>query len=163
MLVSLIDGLKGLLATIPDQRTGENTVYDMAGIGLAAFATLFIQSPSFLAQQTAPARGGGTSNCQTLFQIARVPTDNCIRELLDPVTPGRRFPMFPVTPAVLVAGGGPAPFQRLCGHVLIALDGTSVFPLAETLVSELFVAQACQRQDGAFSSDGFGRHGRARA
>ena len=56
----LIDGLKGLCATFPDQRTGENTVYDMTDIGMAAFATFFMQSPSFLAQQTALARGRGT-------------------------------------------------------------------------------------------------------
>ena len=53
VLCSLIDSLKGLCATFPDQRKGENTVYDMADIGLAAFATFFMQSPSFLAQQTA--------------------------------------------------------------------------------------------------------------
>jgi hypothetical protein len=127
VLESLIDDLKGLCATCPDLRTGENTVYDMADIGLAAFATFFMQSPSFLAQQTALARGRGTSNCQTLFQMARIPTDNHIRALLDPVPPQQLFPMFSRALAALVAGGGLAPFQRLGGHVLIALDGTEYF------------------------------------
>ena len=120
-------GFKGLCARFPDHRTGENTVYDMSDIGMAAFATFFMQSPSFLAQQTALARGRGTSNCQTLFQMARIPTDNCMRSLLDPVPPQQLFPMFSRSLAALVAGGGLTPFQRLGGHVLIALDGTEYF------------------------------------
>ena len=127
VLESLIAAFKGLSATFPDQRTGENTVYDMSDIGMAAFATFFMQSPSFLAQQTALARGRGTSNCQTLFQMARIPTDNCMRSLLDPVPPQQLFPMFSRSLAALVAGGGLTPFQRLGGHVLIALDGTEYF------------------------------------
>ncbi len=127
VLETLIDGLKGLFAAFPDERTGENTVYHMADVGIAVFATFFMQSPSFLAQQTALARGRGTSNCPTLFQMARIPTDNRIRALLDPVPPQRLFPMFPRNLAALVAGGGLAPFQRLGGHVLIALDGTEYF------------------------------------
>lgn len=127
VLESLIAAFKGLSATFPDERTGENTVYDMADIGLAAFATFFMQSPSFLAQQTALARGRGTSNCQTLFQMERIPTDNCIRGLLDPVPPQQLFPMFSLNLAALEAGGGLSSFQRLGGHVLIALDGTEYF------------------------------------
>ena len=124
VLAPLIDGFKSLCATFSDQRKGENTVYDMADAGMAAFSTFFMQSPSFLAQQTALARGRGTSNCQTLFQMVRIPTDNCIRSLLDPVPPETLYPMFAQTLATLEAGGGLSSFQRLGGHVLIALDGT---------------------------------------
>ena len=127
VLEQLITAFKALCAIFPDQRKGENTVYEMADIGLAAFATFFMQSPSFLAQQTALARGRGTSNCQTLFQMARIPTDNCIRGLLDPVPPRQLFPMFSHSLAALEAGGGLSTFRRLGGHVLIALDGTEYF------------------------------------
>ena len=127
VLAPLIDGFKSLCATFPDQRKGENTVYDMTDVGLAAFSTFFMQSPSFLAQQTALARGRGTSNCQTLFQMVRIPTDNCIRSLLDPVPPQMLYPMFDQTLAALEAGGGLASFRRLSGHVLIALDGSEYF------------------------------------
>ena len=127
VLASLITAFKGLCATFPDPRKGENCVYDMVDIGMAAFATFFMQSPSFLAQQTALARGRGTSNCQTLFQMTRIPTDNHIRALLDPVPPQQLFAMFSHTLAALEAGGGLVPFQRLGGHVLIALDGTEYF------------------------------------
>ena len=131
----LITGLRALCAVFPDGRTGDNAVYSMADFGMAAFACFFMQSPSFLAQQAALARGRGTSNCRTLFQIDRTPCDNSIRAMLDPVPPETLFPMFGQTLAALEAGGGLAPFQRLGGHpgtgsgasVLIALDGTEYF------------------------------------
>ena len=87
VLESLIKGFKALIATFPDRRKGENTIYDMTDIGLAAFATFFMQSPSFLAQQTALARGRGTSNCQSLFAMDKIPSDNHIRSMPDPVPP----------------------------------------------------------------------------
>jgi hypothetical protein len=126
-LESLIGGLKALFATLPDRRRGENTVYAMADIAMAAFSTFFMQSPSFLAQQTALARGRGTSNCQTLFAMEKIPTDNHIRSMLDPVPPETLLPAFGATFAALEKGGGLATFQRLGGHVLIALDGTEYF------------------------------------
>jgi hypothetical protein len=88
-LESLIGVLRALCATLSDRRRGENTVYAMADIAMAAFSTFFMQSPSFLAQQTALAHGRGTSNCQTLFAMDKIPTDNHIRSMLDPVPPRR--------------------------------------------------------------------------
>ena len=93
-LESLIAGFKALCATLPDRRRGENTVYDMTDICMAAFSVFFMQSPSFLALQTALQRGRGTSNCQTLFGMERIPTDNHIRTMLDPVPPETLFTMF---------------------------------------------------------------------
>ena len=127
VLESLIAGMKALCATLPDRRRGENTVYEMTDIGMAAFATFFMQSPSFLARQTALARGRGTSNCRTLFAMDKIPSDNHIRSMLDPVLPETLLPMFGQTLAALEHGGGLSALQRLGGHVLIALDGTEYF------------------------------------
>jgi hypothetical protein len=126
-LESLIIALKALLVTLPDRRQGDNTMYAMGDFGMAAFSVFFTQSPSFLSHQTALARGRGTSNCQTLFGMEQIPTDNQIRTMLDPVPPQRLFPMFGSTLAALEAGGGLDAFRRLDGHVLIALDGTEYF------------------------------------
>lgn len=52
-------------------------------------AILHMQSPSFLARQTASTRGRGTSKGQTLFQMAGIPTANGIRSLLAPLPPCR--------------------------------------------------------------------------
>ena len=127
VLESLIVGLQTLCATLPDRRKGVNGTYAMADIAMAAFATFFMQSPSFLARQTALARGRGTSNCQTLFAMARTPCDNHIRTMLDAVPPETLFPMFARTLAALEQNGGLDSFRRLGGHVLIALDGTEYF------------------------------------
>lgn len=61
-LESLIAGFKALSVILPDRRRGDNTSYEIADIGMAAFATFFMQSPSFLAQQRALQRGRGISN-----------------------------------------------------------------------------------------------------
>ena len=127
ILEPLIAALNALCATLPDRRTGDNTSYSMGDIGMGAFGVFFMQSPSFLAHQTALERGRGTSNCQTLLGMAKIPTDNHIRSMLDPVPPETLFPMFAHTLAALEAGGGLDTFKRLGDHVLIALDGTEYF------------------------------------
>ena len=127
VLESLIVSFKALCATLPDRRKGDNTMYAMTDIGMAAFATFFMQSPSFLAQQTALARGRGSSNCQSLFAMEKIPSDNHIRSMLDPVPPEILLPMFGETLKALDGGGGLEKFRRLGGHVLIALDGTEYF------------------------------------
>ena len=55
----------------------------MADIGLSAFSIFFMGSPSFLAHQRALAEGHGRSNCETLFAISAIPSDNYIRRMLD--------------------------------------------------------------------------------
>jgi hypothetical protein len=96
----------------------------MAEFGLSAFSIFFAQSPSFLAHQRHLVEGHGRSNAQTLFGIARIPTDNHIRALLDPVPPEHFFGLFGASVAHLEEHGGLPAFQRLGEHVLIALDST---------------------------------------
>ena len=93
----------------------------MADIALSAFSLFFMGSPSFLAHQRALAAGQGRSNCQTLFGMSAIPSDNYIRQMLDGAPPAAFDGLFikaTETPGVL------APFQRLGGRTLIALDGT---------------------------------------
>jgi hypothetical protein len=123
-LDSLIATMRGVCAGLPDKRRGRNVHYAMADIGMAAFSVFFMQSPSFLAQQRRLLEGCGRSNCQTLFEMAEIPSDNHIRAMLDPVSPGAFQPVFDATIRTLEAGDGLAPFRRLGDHVLIALDGT---------------------------------------
>ena len=120
-------GFKALCAALPDRRPGKNTMYEIGDIGLAAYSTFFMQCPSFLARQKALERGHGTSNCQSLFGMTKIPSDNHIRSVLDPVAPETLFPAFDQALAALIAGGGLPRFQRLNGHVLMALDGTEYF------------------------------------
>jgi hypothetical protein len=86
-----------------------------------------MQSPSFLAHQRRLEEGHGRSNCQTLFGLARIPTDNHIRAMLDPVDPALLHPVFDNVLEQLENAGGIEAFRRPGGHVLIALDGTEYF------------------------------------
>ena len=127
ILPGLISSLRTCCAGFPDKRRGGETVYSMADIGLSAFAPFFMQSESFLKHQRALEDGHGRSNCQTLFGMARIPTDNHIRAMLDPVDPSHLQPGFDACLAALSEHGGLESFQRLGGRCLIALDGTEYF------------------------------------
>ena len=96
----------------------------MADIGLSAFSLFFMGSPSFLAHQRRLEEGHGRSNCQTLFGINAIPTDAHIRQMLDGAPTASFDPLFFTTTRT---EGVLAPFQRLNGRVLIALDGTEHF------------------------------------
>jgi hypothetical protein len=116
-----------LCATLPDRRNRDSTSYSMADIGMGAFGVFFMQSPSFLSHQTALERGRGMPNCQTLLGMEKAPTENHIRTMLDPIPPETLFPMFGHTLGAIETGGGLGTFERLGGHVLIALEGTVYF------------------------------------
>lgn len=85
----------------------------MADIGLSAFALFFMGSPSFLAHQRVLAQGHRRSNCQTLFGMSAIPTDNHIRQMLDGVAPAAFDGLFFNALETLAAGEALAPFQRL--------------------------------------------------
>ncbi len=142
VLSPLLDHLRSCCATLPDRRTGANGRYAMEEIGLAAFSVFFLQSPSFLAHQRRLEQGRGRSTCQTLFRIARIPSDNHLRTMLDPVPPEQLFPAFEAALAMLERTGGLQAFRRLGGHVLIALDGTAYFR------STRIHCRACSRRTG---------------
>ena len=120
-------GLCKVCAGLPDQRKGKlpgnPAASTMADIGLSAFSLFFMGSPSFLAHQRASwRRDKDSSNCQTLFGISAIPSDNYIRQMLDGAPATAAFDGLFIqaieTPEVLT------PFQRLGGRILIALDGT---------------------------------------
>lgn len=76
-----IADLSAVCAGLPDRRKGPlpRGAYTMADIGLSAFSLFFMGSPSFLAHQRTLAEGQGRSNCQTLFGISAIPSDNYTR------------------------------------------------------------------------------------
>src|SRR5258707_2427663 len=124
-LDSLLGSLRGCLDRFPDKRRGINTTYSMGDVAMAAFSVFFMQSPSFLAHQRQFEEGHGRSNCASLFGIAKIPSDNHIRDMLDPVSPALLHPVFAETVDQLTRiDGGLDVFRRLDRRVLIALDGT---------------------------------------
>jgi hypothetical protein len=123
-LDSLIEAVRDVCAALPDKRRGRNRHFSMADIGMAAFSIFFMQSPSFLAHQRQLLAGQGRSNCQTLFEMTDIPSDNHIRAMLDPVEPALFHPVFEEAVRTLEASGGLSAMRCLGDHTLIALDGT---------------------------------------
>ena len=110
-------------AGLADRREGPLTdrAYTMGDIGLSATSLFFMGSPSFLAHQRNLAEGQGRSNCQTLFGISAIPSDNYIRLMLDGAPTAAFDPLFL---KVIEAPEMLTPFRRLGGRTLVALDGT---------------------------------------
>ena len=118
----LIAALRRYCQALPDQRRGKNTTYAMTDFALAAFARFFMQSLSFLAHQRHLETGHGRSNCETLFDMSKIPRDNQIRVMLDPIEPALFYPLFADIVAELQQCGGLDAMRALDGHVLIAWD-----------------------------------------
>ena len=127
ILASLLSGLKAVCAAFPDPRKGRSGNIAMADFGLSAFAMFFMQSASFLSFQRTLERGQGRSNCQTLFGIEKIPSDNYIRDMLDGADPALLAPCFQRIEQLLVEPVMREAFGRLGGRTLIALDGTEYF------------------------------------
>jgi hypothetical protein len=107
----LIGRLRQCVETFPNKRRGINTTYSIADIAMAAFSVFFMQSPSFLAYQRHLQEGHGRSNCEGLFGISQVPSDNHIRDMLDPADPALLYPMFPAVLGELEQSGGLSVFR----------------------------------------------------
>lgn len=99
----------------------------MSDVGLAAFSLFFMQSESFLSHQRRMEQGRNASNCKALFGIEEIPSDNHIRDLLDPVPPELLAPCFDQVLEQMRQHGGMKDFERLGGRVLVALDGSEYF------------------------------------
>jgi hypothetical protein len=73
--------------SLPDARKpNNNTKYAIVDGVLAAFAVFFMQSSSFLAHQRLLQSKKGRNNACSLFQVEELPSDQQIRNLLDPLS-----------------------------------------------------------------------------
>jgi hypothetical protein len=123
----LIERWRAVAAGLSDRRTGDNIRYSMADIALAAFSVFFTQCPSFLSFQQNMEKARGGNNAHSLFQIACIPSDNHIRQMLDPVHPSQLFELFDDLHAAF-AQTGLLEAMRAVEHTrLIALDATWYF------------------------------------
>ena len=123
----LVAVLRSIFERFPDQRTGDNVMYSMADAAIGAFSVFFTQSPSFLDFQRTMEVTKGRSNAQSLFGMTRTPSDNHIRNLLDPVPPDTVFAVFSYALDALHELGHLEPYRSINGDLLVALDGTQYF------------------------------------
>jgi len=125
---AVIARLKKLAPQLPDKRTGKNCQYTLSDIVLGAFSVFFLQYPSFLARQQALEQQRGRSNAIALFKMARIPSDNHIRNMLDPVPPEHFYLEFREVLRTVREKGYLDAYRVLDGqHLLISLDGTQYF------------------------------------
>lgn len=91
----LMQFLRTLLHDLPDERKpGNNTRYQVEDAVMAAFSIFFTQSKSFLKHQRLMKSNKGKDNAGSLFSIEKIPSDNQIRNLLDPVPAATIFMAF---------------------------------------------------------------------
>lgn len=124
---TLCSFLTSSIQSFPDLRSGKNTQYSMKDISFSAFAVFFCQSPSFLAYQRLMQEARGSNNGRTLFGIQKLPTDNQIRNLLDPVDPKLLWPAYRRTFKYLQKQGVVKRFRSFANTLLVAVDGTGYF------------------------------------
>ena len=127
----MIASLRRAIGTFPDVRRGKNTHYEIMDAASAAFSVFFTQCPSFLAYQKLMQEKYGLSNAKTLFGMRAIPTDNQIRNLLDPVDPAYLSPVFAACWEALKRSGKLDIYRVKLGRqqndLLIAVDGTTYF------------------------------------
>jgi hypothetical protein len=94
---------------------------------MGAFSVFFTQSPSFLEHQRFMKSSRGKDNADSLFSLSKIPCDNQIRNLLDPIPAKTIYPVFQRVYTWLEKQGIIKDFLFLDGEFLIALDGTEYF------------------------------------
>lgn len=120
-----IEALQHTFSSFPDRRRGRNVQYTLVDAVRSAFSVFFLQAPSWLASQRLMESERGLSNAQTLFQIKRIPTDNHVRWLLDPVAPSALDPAFAELYSLLRDSGRLDAYRGVDGLRPIALDGVA--------------------------------------
>jgi hypothetical protein len=123
----VVERWRAVAAALPDRRTGDNASYPMADFALSAFAVFFTQSPSFLSFQQNMEKVQGRNNARSLFGVERIPCDNQIREMLDPVQPAELFTLFDDLHQGFGESGLLENMRAVEKTRLIALDGTWYF------------------------------------
>jgi hypothetical protein len=87
------DLLATTFAEIADRRDSRRITWELPAVLMSAFAMLFFQHPSLLEYQRRMQKRTGRSNLERIFQVAEIPSDTQMREILDgvPIEPLRRM------------------------------------------------------------------------
>ncbi|VEP13003.1 conserved hypothetical protein [Hyella patelloides LEGE 07179] len=124
----LINFLSKELEDLPDSRKqGNNKKYEISDGVLSAFSIFLTQSPSFLEHQRLMEKMKQKNNADSLFKVSKIPCDNQIRNLLDPVPAQTVYPVYQKIFKWLKEKKVLKKFFYLEGEILIALDGTEYF------------------------------------
>jgi hypothetical protein len=126
-LPRMIKRLEQSCEVFSDLRTGKNSIYEMRDVGMSAFSVFFTQSPSFLAHQRDMKLRKGRCNAESLFDLSDIPSDNQIRNLLDPVNPDHLQSVYRQTFLALEKTEVLKSRRSFANQLLVAIDGTEYF------------------------------------
>ena len=115
--------LKSHFSLLPDKRHGNNCVYRISDAALSAFSVFFTQSSSFLSHQQHMQETKGKNNAGSLFQVDNIPSDNHIRNLLDPISPSYLVEIFELGFEYFIQSKHANEYRSVNDTLLIALDG----------------------------------------
>ena len=126
-LPHLIKRLEQSCEGFSDLRTGKNSTYDLPDVAMIAFSVFITESPSLLAHQRDMKLRKGRSNAESLFEQKHLPSDNQIRNLLDPVEPHHLQSVYRETFLALEKTEVPKKRRSFANQILVAIDGTEFF------------------------------------
>jgi len=112
---------------IPEHRTGKNKKYEIKDAVLSAFAIFYMQSASFLGHQKLVEKRKGTNNLKKLFGATKIPSDEQIRNLIDPISPQKLEEVFADCVDLLADRGYLDEYRTFDKQLLCAIDGTRYF------------------------------------
>ncbi len=113
---------------LPDKRAGRhNQQYEMEDAVRGAFAVFFTQSASFLAHQRDLRRRKGKSNAESIFYMGSIPSDNQVRNMLDPVPATALAAGYDWLWSQVESEGKLAGYKLLGGRLLVGIDGIQFF------------------------------------
>ena len=124
LFTRFLNQMKTTCQDLPEHRRGQNLQYSLSDAVFSAFGVFFTQSASFLAYQRLLEKNKGRSNAQNLFQVAHIPSDNQIRNLLDPLAPELLYPLFEWGLQSLEQSGQLDEFRSYQQQLLLSCDGT---------------------------------------
>jgi hypothetical protein len=143
MLQALVELIETNFAELPNYRKpSPNLKYSVRDAALSAFAVFMMQAPSFLAQQRDLQRTKGQNNAQSLFGVHAIPSDNQIRDILDPIAPSYLSKLFWQVYEQLQASQLLSGHTGIAGTLLCALDGVVLLCLTPDPLSKLHASAA---------------------
>lgn len=141
MFNEIIEHISQTFEGLPDYRKASNgTKYRVSDAAKSAFSVFFMQAPSFLAQQQEMKRKRGRSNVESLFGAHETPSDNQIRNILDPIGPQAISGVFWTIYQTLHQTSVLDSYRDLNDTLLCGIDGTQYFSSYELCCAH------CQQQ-----------------
>lgn len=121
---TMLKPIKAALDELPEHRKGDNIQYSLGDAGLSALSVFYMQSPSFTSWQQDMEKKKGQNNARSIFGIERIPCDEQIKNLLDPVGEKALGEPYWQIYGALAASGHLQKYQQVAGTYLVSLDGT---------------------------------------